>query len=110
MSDTKPEIHSMMVEIEPPSSRHPGDRFARSTFTLINDVVALCHPDSGVPVQDPHGREYKYALPPDCATLADARIHAGRLTKDFRLVLLGKTKSSERFSRALDYSRDGSIV
>ena len=80
--DTKPEIHTIRATINLPCTRFPHGRNSLCSFIHVGDVVALCHPESGVPVQDPNGKEYKFTLPPG-STFVDARIHAARLTKDF---------------------------
>lgn len=107
--DTKPVIHKMLVTINLPCTRFPDGRNSDCAFIHVGDVVSLCHPVSGVPVQDPNGKEYKFTLPAG-STFVDARIHAARLCKDFRLALYGKTPSNERFSRAIVYPRDGGVI
>jgi hypothetical protein len=85
---TKPEIFYMTVEIKPPKGDFPGQTL-KGAFTFVNDVVTLCHPTTGEPVQDPTGKRYTFKLEPPTTTLADAETHARRLTKDFRVALRG---------------------
>jgi hypothetical protein len=101
-----PEVFSVTVQIKAPRRDEPG-RVCYGCYTLADGVVTLTDRD-GHPVQDAHGRQYTRKLGPG-STVADADIAGRSLTKEFRLALLGRTPSSERFSRPLDYPKRGWI-
>jgi hypothetical protein len=98
------EVYSITVQIKPPSRDFPG-QVCHGCYTLADGVVTLTDRD-GHPVQDGQGKLYTRKLSPG-ATVADADMAGRSLTKEFRLVMLGKTPSSERFSRPLNYPRRG---
>jgi hypothetical protein len=98
------EVFSVTVQIKAPSRDHPG-QVCHGCYTLTDGVVTLTDRD-GHPVQDAHGRQYTRKLGPG-STVADADIAARSLTKEFRLALLSKTLSGERFSRPLNYPKRG---
>jgi hypothetical protein len=59
-----------------------------------------------IPSEMNNGKTYTCTLEPG-ATLVDAENAAARLFKEFRLVVLGKTPSSERFGGPLNYPKRG---
>jgi hypothetical protein len=99
-----PEVFSVTVQIRAPRGGDAG-QVCHGCYTLADGVVTLTDRD-GSPVRDEHGKLYTRKLGPG-ATVADADIAGRSLTKEFRLALLGKTPSSERFSRPLDYPKRG---
>jgi hypothetical protein len=99
-----PEVYSITVQIKAPARDFPG-QVCHGCYTFADGVVTLTDCD-GNPVRDGQGQQYTRKLPPG-STLVDAENAAGALTKEFRLALLGKTKSSERFSRRLTYPKVG---
>jgi hypothetical protein len=106
MTDTKPkhEVYPITVEIKPPKGDFPG-QIADGFFTFVDGVVTVTD-RNGVTAEDPHGKVYTRKLDPG-ATFADAHSAANFLFREFRLVVLGKTPSSERFSRPLEYRDKG---
>jgi hypothetical protein len=98
------EVFSVTIQIKAPRGDDPG-QVCHGCYTLTDGVVTLTDRD-GHPVQDAHGRQYSRKLSPG-ATVADADIAGRSLTKEFRLALLGKTPSNERFSRPLEYRDRG---
>jgi len=60
----------------------------------------------GYPVEDDRGRAYTHKLAPGF-TPSDVENAAGRLTREFRLALQGKTPQSERVSRPIEYPKRG---
>lgn len=101
-----PEVYSVTVQIKAPKPGFPG-QVCHGCYTLADGVVTLTDRD-GHPVQDPQGKLYTRKLSPG-ATVADADIAGRSLTKEFRLALLGKTASNERFSRPLNYPKRGCL-
>jgi hypothetical protein len=101
-----PEVFPVTVHIKLPSRAIPTGQVAHGCFTFANGVVTLTDRD-GNPVRDERGKLYERKLEEPHNKLADAEITAGFLTKEFRLALLGKTPSNERFSRPLDYPKKG---
>jgi hypothetical protein len=99
-----PKVHPVIVEIKPPKGDFPG-QIADGYFIFVDGVVTLTDID-GNPVQDQHGKLYTRTLAPG-AKFADAESAARFLFRDFRLSVLGKTPSSERFSRPLEYRDKG---
>lgn len=105
MSDT-PEIHRVIVQIRAPNTK-PNDpgQVCEGRYIVSEGTLTLVHPKDGTPVRDATGKTYSRKLGPD----DDARIIAGFLTKEFRLVLRGKTNSADGFSRPLSYPKTGMI-
>lgn len=96
------EVHSVTVHIKLPTRESPG-QVCHGCYTIIDNVVTLTD-RIGHPVRDGSGKLYSRKVEPGSV---DAHGLAGVLTKEFRLALLGKTKSSERFSRPLTYPKTG---
>ena len=96
-------VFSVTTQIRPPRYDDPG-QVSHGKFTFVDGVVTLTDHD-GNPVRDGEGRLYTQKL--DTIDHNDALNAAGRLTKEFRLALMGKTKEQERFSRPLNYSKRG---
>jgi hypothetical protein len=99
-----PKVHPVTVEIKPPRGDFPG-QIADGYFIFVDGVVTVTDID-GNPVQDQHGKLYTRTLAPG-ATHADAHSAANFLFKDFRLAVLGKTPSSEKFGRRIEYNDRG---
>jgi hypothetical protein len=107
----KPKIFFVKPQVEPPSSRYPSGRNADGAYILEGNVLTLVHPTEGYPVEDAQGKHYTYTLP-DNFLPVDVTIHAERLTKEFRLVRLGKTprdpgSGTRGFGRPLKYPKGG---
>lgn len=102
------EIKHITFEIRPPNHarNYPG-QYGRGCYKLDGDTVTLVNPDDGTPVRDDSGKLYQDKVGPGTA---DADALARMLSKQFRLARMGKTESSERFSRPINYPRDGGIV
>jgi hypothetical protein len=85
---TKPTIHFVEVEIKARNGDFPGQT-TKGAFTFEDSTVVICHPVTGEPARDPSGKTYSFKLSAPTNTIEDARIHAKRLTKDFRRALHG---------------------
>jgi hypothetical protein len=84
----KPTIYFVAPQIKAAGNGSPGQT-THGAFTFENDTVVICHPISGEPARDPQGKTYTFKLEPPTNTIEDARIHARRLTLDFRQALRG---------------------
>jgi hypothetical protein len=91
MSEEKPKPTIYFVEaiIKQPSPGCWAGQTSHGAFTLVNDTVTLCHPTTGDPVRDPQGKMFTHKLEPPTTTLADAKEHAERLTRECRQALRG---------------------
>jgi hypothetical protein len=100
-----PEIHFVEVHLalagEP---GYPNGQTAKGSYTVDGDTVTLVHPITGNPVRDENGKIYTDKVGPGTV---DAHGLAGVLTRQFRLARMGKTPSTERFSRRLPYKKLG---
>ena len=101
----KPEVHQISVQIHPPSQRIPAGQVVHGYYTVVDDVVTMTCP-KGEPATDESGKTYTHKLAPG----DDAYVIAGRLTKELRLALRGKSSAPSGFNGPLLYKRDGSIV
>jgi hypothetical protein len=99
------DVRTITTQIKPPSRRHPAGQGAHGAYTIDGDVVTLTDRD-GYPVEDDRGRAYTHKLAPGF-TPSDVENAAGRLTREFRLALKGKTPQSERVSRPIEYPKRG---
>jgi hypothetical protein len=99
-----PDIFFVKAQIDPPCRKYPAGRFAAGAYILDGNILTLVHPVEGYPVEDSHGKRYTYALP-DNFLPVDVENDAARLTREFRLVLRGRTPSNEQFSRPLEYPK-----
>jgi hypothetical protein len=73
-------------------------------YILADGKVTLTDID-GKPVRDAKGNTYSRKIGPD----GNARAIAGKLTKEFRLVLLGKSAPASGFSGPIAYRKNGSV-
>ena len=100
MSD-KPEIRPVIVQIKFPSNRDDGQT-AEGRYTVVDNTVTLTD-RTGTPVRDRDGKTYFRKL----SEGDNPHVIAGRLTKEFRLALLGKTKFKTGFSGPIAYPKTG---
>ena len=100
MSD-KPEIRPVIVQIKPPGDRDEG-QVAEGRYVVADNVVTLTD-RAGAPVRDSDGKTYSRKL----SEGDNPHVIAGRLTKEFRLALLGKTKIKTGFSGPIAYPKTG---
>jgi hypothetical protein len=101
---SKPEVHQVIVDIHLPSSRLPAGQTALGYYTVVDGVVTMTDP-KGEPATDGEGRTYTRKLAPN----DDARVIAGRLTKELRLALRGKSNAPSGFGGPLNYPSKGWI-
>lgn len=95
----QPKLHHVTVQIFPPSETSHG-QVAEGVYRLEdNEVILVDH--FGNPVRDPHGKTYRKKLQPG----EDARVIAGRLTKQFRSARRGGRDS--KFSAPINYPKTG---
>jgi hypothetical protein len=85
-----PTVFLVIVEIEGRSPRYPDGKVAKGYFIFVDDVVTIVDEDGKI-VTDQHGKIYTRKLEPPHNTFIDAELTAGRLFKELRLVVLGKT-------------------
>jgi hypothetical protein len=105
----KPEVHTVVVDIELPSPRCPTGRSARGHYTVVDDLLTMTCP-KGEPAIDMTGKTYTHKLAPN----DDARVIAGRLTKQLRSALRGDRPkgfggSGSGFNGPLNYPRSGIV-
>jgi hypothetical protein len=100
-----PEVYPITVQLYGRCPQYPEGKTTSGFFTFIDGVVSITHWDGNI-AEDPYGKVYTRKLDPG-ATFADAQSAAGFLWRDFRLSVLGKTPSNEKFSRPLEYRDKG---
>jgi hypothetical protein len=97
----KPEVHQISVEIHPPSPRLPAGQIARGYYTVVDDLLTMTDP-KGEPATDETGKIYTHKLEPG----DDAHVIAGRLTKELRSALRGKSAGPSNFGGPLNYPKN----
>jgi hypothetical protein len=102
---SKSEVHQISVEIHPPSQRLPAGQIARGFYTVVVNLLTMTDP-KGEPATDESGKTYTHKLEPG----DDAYVIAGRLTKELRLALRGKSAGPSNFGGPINYPKDRSIV
>ena len=100
-----PVVYPVTVQLYGRCPQYPDGKVASGFFTFIDGVVTISQ-WNGVTAEDPHGKVYTRNLDPG-ATFVDAEIAARLLFRDFRLAVLGKTPSSDKFSGPLNYRKKG---
>jgi hypothetical protein len=82
--EDKPEVHQVVVDIAMPSPRLPAGQSALGYYTVVDGLLTMTCPQ-GKAAEDAEGKTYKHKLEPN----DDARVIAGRLTKQLRSALRG---------------------
>ena len=100
----KPEVHQISVKIHPPSPRMPAGQVARGYYIVVDDLLTMTDP-KGEPAVDESGKTYTHKLAPG----DDAIVIAGRLTKELRLALRGKSSAPAGFNGPLNYNNNGIV-
>src|SRR5262245_8449723 len=106
----KPEVFQVWLDIEIPSRRCPEGRNAFGYYIVVDGVVTMTDP-KGEPAIDGEGKIYSHKLAPE----DDARVIAGRLTKQLRSALRGDQpkgfggSGGSGFNRQLNYNNKGIV-
>jgi len=98
------EVHQVVVDIELPSRRFPAGKTALGYYTVVDGVVTMTCP-KGEPATDESGKTYSAKLQAN----DDARQIAGRLTKELRSALRGKSNAPGGFGGPLNYDNRGIV-
>jgi hypothetical protein len=101
-----PEVYPVTVQLYGRCPQYPDGKVTSGFFTFVDGVVTISQ-WNGVTAEDPQGRVYTRKLTSPHDTFADAEIAAKILFRDFRLSVLGKTPSSEKFSGPINYRKKG---
>jgi hypothetical protein len=96
-----PEVHPVTVQIRAANTRRNDPGQISYGYYIVSESKVTLTDAAGKPVRDAQGKTYIQKLGPDDS----AKQIAGRLTKEFRLVLLGKTNTAAGFSRPLSYPK-----
>lgn len=105
MSDTL-EVHCVTVQIRAANTKRNDPGQISYGYYIVSENKVTLTDAAGKPVRDATGKTYSQKLGPDDS----AKTIAGRLTKEFRLVLRGKTNSSAvGFSRPIQYPKSGIV-
>jgi hypothetical protein len=83
MSKTK--VYTVFATVSLPKDADDTGTVCEGRYTVIDNVVTLTD-HAGKPVLDQHGKKYTHKL----GAGQDAKMFAGRMTKQLRLALLGK--------------------
>jgi hypothetical protein len=95
MSDA-PEVHTVIVQVRRPKNGDEG-QVTEGRYIVVDGKVILTD-TAGKPVRE-FGKQYSQKI----SEGDDPRVLAGRLTKELRNALLGKSAQVAGFSRALEY-------
>ena len=104
MSDSL-EVHRVITQVRAPNGKlNDHGQVCEGRYTLADGKVTLTDVN-GKPVRDAKGNTYSRKIEPG----GNAKAVAAKLTREFRLVLLGKTISAAEFSRPIEYPKSGII-
>jgi hypothetical protein len=100
---SKPEVHTVWVQIKPPGRGLPQGQAAYGYYIVVDNVVTMTD-QAGKAAEDAEGRTYSEKLEPS----GNHQAVAGRLTRRLRAVLRGESPDApERVSRPLNYRKTG---
>jgi hypothetical protein len=96
------EVRYVTVTIQKPGKKFPLGQVCDGCYTLVDGVVTMTDRD-GRPAEDTNGKKYTHTLKPG----EDARVVAGRMTKELRLALRGKNAPVAGFEGKIPYRKSG---
>ena len=100
---SKPEVHEVVVEINPPSRKEPAGRTTRGHFIMVDGLLTMTDPH-GHPAPDGDGKIYTHTLEP----ADNPRVIASRLTKALYNALRGPRPNGFGGSGGTAYGGHGS--
>ncbi len=92
-------VHTVFVQLRPPKNGDQG-RVIEGAYTLVDGVVTLTN-RKGEPACDGDGKRYVHKLKDG----ENARVIAGRLTRQLRDALKGSSGSVAGFGQPISYPR-----